>query len=384
MPEQPDPLTLTFKLKDGIKFQNGRTVIAQDVKYSWDRYSTENTSPARPALFWLDKVEAPDDKTVVFKAKTPWADAVVSFAPWQFGFILAKEFEESPDFDKKMLGSGPFEWVDWTPPVSLRLKKYQGYHDKPYPYVDDILFLGPVDPAKQVSDIASGQVDYTFGLTPALRNQVKSGRPDVGETTILFAPNFLNYRVDQKPLDDVRVRQALSMGLDRKKIREATNEGNGEDDQVLSYVLKQWGFRKPSQLKGAKNWKYDPAEAKKLLSAAGINSPMQFDLSSWDQTGAAGYYYDHATLTAAMWAENGLARVNQIALTRPQTTIAGQGNYNGAYMTPNSIANNPIIGLLVRANFFSNPDRTAPSPRPTSTTSSTASSATWSTSRRSS
>src|SRR5579871_5396848 len=76
LPEQPDPLTYAFKLRPGIKFQNGRDLTAQDVQYSFDRYAHLDKSAYANNWLWYDSVQTPDPLTVVVKSKNPFADAV--------------------------------------------------------------------------------------------------------------------------------------------------------------------------------------------------------------------------------------------------------------------------------------------------------------------
>jgi ABC-type transport system substrate-binding protein len=134
LPEQlPDQLSYRFKLRTNAQFHNGRTVTSEDVKYSLERYSFDPSSNARLRLTWLDRVDAPDATTVVVKTKTPYADAVPSMAADWENFIMAKEFEESPESATKLMGSGPFIWNTDTPPVITTFRKNPNYYLKPYP-----------------------------------------------------------------------------------------------------------------------------------------------------------------------------------------------------------------------------------------------------------
>src|SRR5206468_3207283 len=112
-----------FKITPGVKFHNGHVMTSEDVKYSLDRYVSWDKSAFRDSYSWLDKVEITDAATVVVKTKYPFADAVQALAVYNDPFIMAKEFEESPEVAQKQMGSGPFLWADTQAPVSTTFRR---------------------------------------------------------------------------------------------------------------------------------------------------------------------------------------------------------------------------------------------------------------------
>src|SRR5205814_10652958 len=109
--------------------------------------------------------------------------------------------------------------------------------------------------------------------------------PDAQVWSYLSGQSAVWMRTDKPPFNDKRVRQALSMAMDRKALSQAITQGEGEPDMVLSQAGKYWGFRKPSDMgAAAKYWNYDPQAAKQLLAAAGVSLPLKFDLPHWNAT----------------------------------------------------------------------------------------------------
>ena len=279
LPERPDQMTYIFKLNDA-RFHNGRTVTSEDVKYSLERYAFAADSAYKQNWTWLDKVENPDAKTVVVKTKAPYADAIGALAGYSDGFIMAKEHEESAEAKNKLMGSGPFIFVNTESPVITRFKKNPDYFMKPYPYLDEIHMLGNADFAKRYADFAAKNNHVTYWHAADERDQLRQARPDAK----LFQHQYAGYnvvmRTDQAPFKDERVRQALSMAIDRKALREATSKGEGEPDQAFSWTIKTWGFRKPAELgAAAKYWNLDVQTAKQLMSAAGVTRAQDEDVA---------------------------------------------------------------------------------------------------------
>jgi ABC-type transport system substrate-binding protein len=355
LPEQPDELTYVYKLKQA-QFQNGRPVGAEDVKYSYDRYAFADVSVRKANWDWLDQVQTPDAQTVVVKTKRPYADALQAMGASQDGFILAKEFEESPESPSKLMGSGPFVFESDLAPVSTTFRKNPNYFEKPYPYFDQVLVLGTSDPAKQVADFTAKHVHMTYWFSEEPRDQIKSSRPDAVAWSYPKPAVQLFMRTDKPPFNDKRVRQALSMTVDRKKIRQAVSKGEGDDDQILSIANRAFGFRKPSELgAAAKYWSYDPATAKQLLSAAGVTLPIEVNLNHWDAAVTGQAMVDHATLVQATWRELGIANAKDNTQSGAQYfSTTATGNYEGMGMVPG--LQNVALGKNIKDNFYSPAD----------------------------
>src|SRR5262249_27046846 len=106
MPEQPNDLTYIFKLRPNTKFHNGKTLTADDVKYSLDLWASDK-SVAKDNYTWLEKTEAVDPLTVKITTKFPYADTLPNLVGYRDAFIFNKEFQESKEVVEKMMGTGP-------------------------------------------------------------------------------------------------------------------------------------------------------------------------------------------------------------------------------------------------------------------------------------
>jgi len=342
MPEQPDQLTFVVKLKPGAKFQNvapvnGRAVTSADIIYAYDRYKNLDKSVHKTGMAFIDKMEAPDAQTVKITTKAPYAD-FVNFLGGNIGaWISPKEMAESPDAATKMVGSGPFTLNEFKTGVSLSYKKNPDYYDKPYPYFDNVTALIVTDQAKRVADFSSKQVDLTWLFLPTERDQLKKERPDAKLDETQGIGGYIYLRTDKPPFNDPRVRQAISMGINRKAIRDALSKGEGIPDQLYHV-----GFpfaRKVEALKGGKYWEYNKAEARKLLDAAiGAGNTIE---TTWDHADAAIYtqaYVDTATLAQAQLKEIGINIKDQVAPYAQYISTTYQGQYEGMGHSPRAVS----------------------------------------------
>ena len=338
MPEQADQLTYTIKLKPNIKFHNGRALTSEDIRYAYDRYMNYEKSVHKTGLGFIDKMETPDAQTFKFTTKVPYADTVNYLGGNLGAWISPKEHAEGPDAATKMVGSGPFMLTETQTGVSMTFKKYADYHDKPYPYFDEVKAFGPTDVAKRVADFSAKSVDLTWLFLPDPRDQLKKNRADAKYEETQGIGGYIYLRTDMPPFNDKRVRQALSMGINRKALREAITKGEGVPDQL--YFVGYPFSRQVKDLPQAKYWDYNPGEARKLLAAA-IGEGKSID-TTWSHADVTAYgqeYLDTATLT-----QNQLKEVGFNIKDNPQPYLTQyipttyQGNYEGMGHSPRAIA----------------------------------------------
>jgi ABC-type transport system substrate-binding protein len=335
MPEQPDPLQLTFKLKKA-KFHNGRDLTSEDVKYAIDRYQNFDKSVHKSLWAFVDKLETPDPQTFIIKTKFPYADTIQVAGGNLGAWISPKEHAESSEAATKMVGSGPFIHTEYQTGVSLTYKKFPDYYDKPYPYFDEVKTFIVTDTAKRVADFSAKSVDLSWIFLPDERDQLKKNRPDAKFEETQGIGGYVYLRTDKPPFNDKRVRQALSMAIDRKAIRDAISKGEGVPDQIVFVGYLDWARQVKDLGPSAKYWDYNPAEAKKLLEAAGATN-LTFD---WNHADAAVYtqaYVDTATLTQAQWKQIGVTAVDKQAPYAQYISTTYQGQYEGIGHSPRAI-----------------------------------------------
>jgi len=285
----------------------------------------------------------------------------LSMAVRNDAFVLAREHEEGPDAPNKLMGSGPFLFVDTTVPIVTRFKKNPDYFQKPYPYFDEIDLLTTTDPVKRITNFTTRQVHMPWLVYAQDRDQMRQERPDARIEEFNSWPQSVFMRTDKPPFNDKRVRQALSMTIDRKKVRDGVNKGEGRDDQYFNTMYKNlFGTREVSELgAAAKYWKYDPQAAKQLLAAAGVALPIQTQMYHWDASVVGQWIVDMATLTQAGWKELGIADVKDITMTGGQFLNGpnlGQYDGMGHAITTGLNAQAPAYALVIKDKWYWGPN----------------------------
>jgi peptide/nickel transport system substrate-binding protein len=280
--EYLDDRTAVFYLRKGVKFHNkppvnGREVKAQDVKYSLERFAAKSGFRAR--FDDIDRIEVVDDATVKIVTKHPFAPLLAQLASPSHNVILPKEAEDQyGDFNKAeaAIGTGPFILDRYERGVKLIFRRNPDYYIKGLPYVDGIEWQMTPDAAARVSLLRAGKVDFvhTTGLL--------SGEEAIPLQRTNPELKFLKYqslnwgmfymRTDQPPFNDIRVRQALSLAINRQAWLEALDFGEGcLSTGPIPCALPEWKLdpkeMDPAQAKYLVG--FDREEAKRLLAEAG-------------------------------------------------------------------------------------------------------------------
>ena len=222
----PDLKTLTFTLKPNIKFQDDEPFSSKDVKYSFERYAAKDSTNKDKAFFAsIESIDTPDPMTVVLKFKQPSFEAL-----FHLGMDTAVILDEKSATAEATnpVGTGPYKLSSWAKGSSITLDKWDGYRDAAKIPLAHATFRFISDPSAAVAAMLAGDVDAfpRFANNQAL-DQFKSDprfQVLVGGTegkTILAMNN------KKKPLDDVRVRQAIAYAIDRKAIIDGAQNGLG-------------------------------------------------------------------------------------------------------------------------------------------------------------
>ena len=283
---QPNETTCVFKLRRGVKWQNkppvnGRELTADDVVFSVNHFLTVKGNANAYMLKAVDKVEAPDKYTVKFTLKEPFVWLLDMLSNPHAVAIVAKEVVEKYGDLKKpetVIGTGPWVLDSYRPNVGLTYVRNPNYFVHGLPYIDRIEATVDEDNASRMASFLSGKYDLGWQFPGTIdrvdwvqiKDTLKQKRPKL-QTLEFPSPvmNHISMRTDQKPFSDPRVRQAMSMAIDRKAIIESVFEGIGAMNPAVPAALKEWSVPFEKLGEGAKYYKHDPAEAKKLLAAAG-------------------------------------------------------------------------------------------------------------------
>jgi peptide/nickel transport system substrate-binding protein len=283
---QPNETTYVFKLRRGVKWHNkppvnGRELTADDVVFSVNHFLTVKGNANAYMLKAVDKVEAPDKYTVKFTLKEPFVWFLDMISNPHAVAIVAKEvLDKHGDFKKweSVNGTGPWMLDSYRPNVGLSYVRNPNYFIQGLPYIDRIEATVDDDNASRMAAFLSGKYDLGWEFPGTInrvdwvqiKDTLKQKRPKL-QTVEFPSPvmSHISMRTDQKPFSDERVRQAMSMAIDRKALIEAVFEGVGAMNPSVPAALKEWSIPFDKLGEGAKYYKHDPAEAKKLLAASG-------------------------------------------------------------------------------------------------------------------
>jgi peptide/nickel transport system substrate-binding protein len=283
---QPNETTYVFKLRKGVRFHakapvNGRELTAEDVRYTVEQFLTVKGNANAYMLRSLDKVEAVDKYTVKFTLKEPFAWFLDMLANPMAVAIIAKECVDKFGDLKKweaVLGTGPYMLDSYRPNIGMTLVRNPNYFLPGLPYIDRIEMTVDEDNASRMSSFLAGKWDLGWEFPGSInrtdwvqiKDNLKQKRPNL--RTVEFPSNVMSHismRADQKPFSDARVRQAISMAIDRQGIIDAVAEGVGITNPAVPAGLKDWSIPISQLGEGAKYLKHDAAEARRLLAAAG-------------------------------------------------------------------------------------------------------------------
>jgi peptide/nickel transport system substrate-binding protein len=223
MPEPTDGgRTYAFTIRDDVKFQDGSVLTAYDVAASWSKIVAppEGVISARLGYYsMIDKVEATEPKTVIFRLKFATAAFIPALAD-PYAFIYKKEtLDRDPHwFEKNIMGSGPFRFKEYQLGQSISGVRNPDYYRTPLPYLDGFTGIFADKQAVRVSAIRSDRAAIEFrGFPPATRDELVAALGD--QITVQESDwncgNPITPNHKKKPFDDVRVRRALTLAIDR-------------------------------------------------------------------------------------------------------------------------------------------------------------------------
>lgn len=344
---QDNDTTYTVRIKQGIKWpakdpMNGREMTADDVKYSYDRLV--RISPYAPQ-FPIKSTEVVDKYTVRFNLKDPYAPFLQRLSS-EPGFLLPREVEEKfGDFTKpeNAMGNGPFFIKDYQVGTGGKfvfqknpeffMKDKEG---RQLPYMDEVHYIHMVDTSAILTALRTAQLDLAGVPWPSVAS-IKASNPEIKwHESWGSGPSsyVLRFRTDQKPFDDVRVRRAISMAIDRDAVAKTFFLGNAVPN--IGPIGNQKGFdHAPEKFYGdAFNYyKYDVAAAKKLMAEAGYADG--FEVPTLYTTNFLGaLYVSQAEWIAGQLAKIGIKAKVQVDEYAKYQTSTLVGEYNGMAFNP--------------------------------------------------
>ncbi|HEX8635049.1 MAG TPA: ABC transporter substrate-binding protein [Pyrinomonadaceae bacterium] len=268
----PDGLSVTFTLQDNVKFHDGKPLTSADVKYTFDKFLASD-SPKAVSFFegtgankqpFIDGVDAPDPRTVVFRLRRPWLELFANLIP--IAIIPEGTFESQAI---KPVGSGAFKFVSYDESQQVVDLEANDNYWEGAPNIKHLRVKVILDANTQQAELVAGRVDLAVNTALSPDAYVNLGRNQ--NLQIVQSPGvnvqYIGFNSESAPVNNARVRQAIAYAIDRESIIKNLLQGQA---RIAHSILPQesWAYS-PEQ----KTYTYDPAQAKKLLDEAGFTDP---------------------------------------------------------------------------------------------------------------
>ena len=301
----PDGTQITLTMRQGMKWDsrpptNGRVITSADVKFSWEKFATVGNSraelvnsvnPDAP----ITSIETPDPRTVVYKMAFPYPNVIDQLSNQQNFYVMPAV--DGFDFRTDMRGSGPYRLDEFRPSSNARYVRNPEWYDSPRPYFEKLEQTLLKEYASGLAQFKAKNI-WNFKVNSQDILPTKRDQPEM-----VLLPNleidaslggFQNFsKRDDSLFKDVRLRRALSMMLDRDLLIETFENTKQFQDaglpvslywtsSALGAGLPEWIDPKTNAIgEGAKYFQFNPAEAKKLVQAAGVKMPYAAPFSHY-------------------------------------------------------------------------------------------------------
>lgn len=292
-----DGKTLTFKLDPKAKFTNGAAVTSADVKASFTRILDEQTSAAARSNFLsIDTMDTPDPETIIFHLKTSDAPILVAMATINAAIVPASEITAGT-IGTKAIGSGPFKLDSWDPNSKEVLSANADWAGGKVG-IDGITISVLPDETAILASMRANQTDFALLNDPLVATLVPN-EPNMTLNRIPgLAYNALQLNPSRKPMDDLKVRQAISCAVNRQEVIDTALGGEG---QVTGPLTMPSFAEDPSTLFC---YKQDLDKAKQLMKES--SSPDGFSATVIGATGEPPYAANEAQVLQSQLAAIGI------------------------------------------------------------------------------
>lgn len=278
--EQPDGLTTVFTIRPGVKWQNvppanGRPLTVDEIKQAMEVFRSNKSSAFKADWAPVDRIETPDAQTVRIITKEPFAPLLNTIIAGHYGArIFPMELLEGDRLKTEAVGTGAFIRESYLAGDRAIYRRNPDYFRSGMPYVDELVFQIIPDESSNVAAFQTEQVDVT-AVSCDDAEQIMRVKPKTVQFEELGTGGFISLNTSKPPFNDKRVRQALSIGYNRLAERAALFCNRGDFDQILPPGNLDRALKVKDLGPAAKNWDFNPGEAKKLLEAAGYGSGFE-------------------------------------------------------------------------------------------------------------
>jgi len=350
-----DGLTWTFHLREGVRFHDRTPLNAEAVAYSFERLIQDDhpdvTDPARPykpSFQVIDEIETPDPLTVVFKLREPSAVFLNNLAMFPASIVSPTAVKsKGKAFSTSPVGTGPFRFERWIRDQQLVLAANADYWRTP-PKVDRVVFVPVSESATRVQQLRRSEIHIADNLPPAELDALAKTPGLVVDEQVAMNVAYLAMQTDKPPLDDLRLREAIWMSLDKDALVRVAYAGHAVP-AVNMLPRNMWGYN--DQIIDRP---FDPTRASKLVrdvaEAKQLDVPIPFSLAVMSEPRP----YMEQPLQVAAFVKDSLAQIG-IAVTidpkpvTPHFAKMMRGDFQlglGGWTTDNGDPDNFLYSLL--------------------------------------
>ena len=263
-----------FRLRDGVKWHDGTPFTASDVKFTFEEVLLKFHARTRASMGGLlSGVEAPDDRTVVFRFKQPYAPLLYQLDATEAPIVARHVYQgtdpQTNPANTNPVGTGPFKFGSYTKGTEIRLVRNPAYFKPGLPYADGLVMRIIPDLSVQVLALENGEVDFLWELPGPLQGRIKgdsrfqtarTGYHPGGSNCIMT----MSFNLERPILKELRVRQAVAQALDRQTFLAQILFGDGK--VAVAPISSEISWAHAAGLSMPKS---DRAEAEKLLDGVG-------------------------------------------------------------------------------------------------------------------
>lgn len=269
-----DDRTYIFKIREGVLFHNGREVTVDDIIYSIERIlDPEVISPEAYELEPIEELIKIDDYTIQIITKEPFAP-ILHALTFGLGVHPREKVEEWGDLRFRASGTRAFSLLEYEPDNYVYLERFDGYYEEGKPYLDRVEYIYMPDDRTRATAIQAGDIHVTRFDDPKAVIPLRRDPNLVVEYT--GAPKILHFHLNttRKPFDDVRVRRAMSYGLDRQAIVDLVFLGDAKVTGPIPPSMTDWAL----DVLEFSSYRTNQEKAKEMLAEAGYPDGFQSTL----------------------------------------------------------------------------------------------------------
>jgi peptide/nickel transport system substrate-binding protein len=358
--ESNGPTTHTVKLRKDVVWHDGKPFTADDVVHTFSYvYDPKNALKARGFIPSFEAATKVDDHTVRFTLKYADPSFIRQLADRRTMMMPKHVIDAGGAYDKTVVGTGPFKLVSYDQVAGTTLARFDQYWDKPKPYLDGFKVLYGLDNSAQVAGYISQQLDVYSTTNKGELDTILAAVPQSNQRTSAgIFNNSIYFNLSKPPFNDVRVRRAIHLGVDRQALVRGIADGAGVlgPPGGISGLVKhlaipeteflQWpGWTQPKDA--------DHAEAKRLLTEAGFPNGLTTSMT-----------VPSARITSGKIMEAVTGQLKQIGVTmelRPtEFGVYAQAESSGGYDMVPILIGNPENQNKPWYNFFHSKGTTNP------------------------